>query len=128
MADPYIGAKTFLTMRQRIPYAREIPRDITRPFEPGIAFIIEGLKAEPVTVTTRTVCYSDAAVDQAEYDYSLMPGYLYTVGDEFGNARTGILVKDVRPVRAIMTFPTSSVPSGVYALLDCEWVLQDTWY
>jgi len=125
MAEPYIGNKTFLAMRGRIPYAGEIPKEITRPNTPGVAWNIVGLKAEPTTVETRTLCYSDAAVDNAEYAYSLMQGYIYAVGDEFGNTRQRVLVVSVRPVRAVMVRPTSSQPSGVYAVLDMEWVLQD---
>jgi len=47
------------------------------------------------------------------------------VVDEFGNTRPRVLVVNVRPVRAVMVRPTSSQPSGVYAVLDMEWVLQD---
>jgi len=116
MAEPYIGAKTFLAMRGRIPYAGEIPKEITRPNTPGVAWNIVGLKAEPTTVQTRTLCYSDAAVDNAEYAYSLMQGYIYAVCDEFGNARPRVLVVSVRPVRAEWGGPRRGSQRGGKAL------------
>ena len=125
MADPSIGLQTFLSMRNAIPYAGEIVEEITRPAMFGVAFRATGMKGEPVTVMTRTLCYSEAAVDNAMYAYSLMQGYIYSLTDEFGNTRPWVMVRSYRPVRAFRTYYGSTVPSGVYGVLDSEWVLQD---
>jgi len=125
MAEPSIGSQTFLSMRNAIPYAGEIVEEITRPAMFGVAFRVTGMKGEPVTVMTRTLCYSEAAVDNAMYAYSLMQGYIYSLTDEFGNTRPWVMVRSYRPVRAFRTYYGSTVPSGVYGVLDSEWVLQD---
>ncbi len=126
MGEPSIGGQTFLWMRNALPYAGEVLEDLIRTGVGGVAFRVVGWRAEPVTIYTRTLCYTYFAADQAMFAYASMQGLVWTVVDEFGLVRPGVIVKQYRPMRTFKTYVGSTVPTGVYAVLDSEWTLQDT--
>lgn len=124
-SDPSIGGQTFLWMRGAIPYSVDILENLDRIGNVGVVYRLVGHRSEPATIYTRTLCYTYGAVDDAMFAYASMQGWPWTLVDELGIIRPRVMVVMYRPVRFFRTYAGSTVPNGVYAVLDSEWTLQD---